>query len=959
MPVLDILTRQLDRALNDNPKLFEDLGLLYCVNETTETNVADNTGTLNIDEVIRNQPNIWLGTDVLRTNKKKKILLSDAEYLMYMEAFANGLLQIKTDGNGKIISIDQNNQPAEENREIQFVFAIWQILIQKGFAIYLWGTSQACLLEPIHTYRDFLTRFNPGDLQYDIADAEQVKKQLIEWGEIPNDWVLVDNRCSRDFFSEFMYVLFGEDTSNTIPEGVSTEDWDFCVAHIVELHISSLIGRSTSYKEVSKYAPKSCIKILNQLALEQDSNNTLFISNPYSNEMKQLNSFRTVFINNWSKYPFPLNEMNFTNTQNLTLRGYMQGPIIDLSRCNHLKNLDIQAIYGEVTRIILPKQDVLVNNRFDNKDIAINRLQQQQPQSSGITITKRQDQLNHANLSTNSITDTYLAQNIVQLFETYRFDTKTTRAADEAPLSCTLKFHCAGNPLSQQRHHMARYHIFNAINELGAYYNPSGSINCEVQGLDDSAFDQQKGQTNYVYGYDTVTLSPYEWIYLSNLEMNQALSLRKTILDRCKVAYFPDRDQYGIQLKTGTAKALDLEYCYRNDHNQKRPNDQQSQPTIPIISETIRADLDCYLTQLPIKEENQLAEILAYCADFKLDNPLKADVPDYLRPMLSQAGVCRHRAMACLMLCAYKKIPCRMVTNGIHAFVEIYDDPTHCWKTHDLGGAPADVSYSHPRPPNPISTADDFEEVQLSEPDKNPVHASDIENDDPDSIFKELFTKHLAFKATASADEVVELLSQQTHILVRYEVPQFAWNLNQRLLQHHLAKPNKTPRQYVYISDAKQMISLFEQVQITPDGKTEARMGPLKELIRNGGTLFINWSNFSAKETAIYKSILDDHPTLHDQSINNVRIISTEQVHEIKEDDSFYSRMRTIIRLPKALEVTISQITPTHNHMAIDESLENFEAIYLYEDAKNWLTALCGKPMVNVSGCPNYRRTYF
>lgn len=64
---------------------------------------------------------------------------------------------------------------------------------------------------------------------------------------------------------------------------------------------------------------------------------------------------------------------------------------------------------------------------------------------------------------------------------------------------------------------------------------------------------------------------------------------------------------------------------------------------------------------------------------------LPADQSLYQRLLLSQKGVCRHRAYSFLISARALGIPTRMVVNATHAFVEVLD-PTGAWRRVDLGG---------------------------------------------------------------------------------------------------------------------------------------------------------------------------------------------------------------------------------------------------------------------------------
>ena len=516
------------------------------------------------------------------------------------------------------------------------------------------------------------------------------------------------------------------------------------------------------------------------------------------------------------------------------------------------------------------------------------------------------------------------------------FDQRT--GSNQNNLRAERKFSQAGRPVGNI--HLARYDILNAVNEQGAYYVPGTPVPYSIPGLNDQTFSAQQQDPDYVYAHDNLTLTTSKWSYLPNLQMRTPLSTRAEVVDLCDMAYFPDRDQYGIKLKSGSPRTLDVEYAYHTDGEHAHP----SLPTIPTISSEVRDAMSNYISKLPLNESDGLTKILLYCATFSTENELKPEGPEYLRPMLSQAGVCRHRATACLMLCAYKHLPCRLVTNDTHAYVETFDEKTKCWKAHDLGGGVANIDYYDPRPVNRIKPDETLPAVvKVTKP--APAVALKAKNNETPALFTSLFKHETTLNQRLKPEDFIRFISDTHGILLRFQHSQFAWNLNRALMQHYLSQPSAVPGQYLYVHDPKQMKRLFSQFQIDDNGHAQELPGPLKELIRQKGLLLINWSDFSATETAIYKSMFDQIPTLHDQSVDKaLTIIGLEQQDRIKDDDSFYSRMRVILNLPSALETDISRPVNAPSSTVV---LDNVPSVYLYHDTQHWHDVLCGKPGVN------------
>lgn len=114
-----------------------------------------------------------------------------------------------------------------------------------------------------------------------------------------------------------------------------------------------------------------------------------------------------------------------------------------------------------------------------------------------------------------------------------------------------------------------------------------------------------------------------------------------------------------------------------------------------------------HLKKDAIKVNNELGEWLRksedFFSEFRINRlQLNASKPytgkDYLNEMHKQkVGACRHRAILFYQLLkeSFPNIPCRIIFNDLHAFVEIFIED---WVILDLGGYPAEIKINNDSP---------------------------------------------------------------------------------------------------------------------------------------------------------------------------------------------------------------------------------------------------------------------
>lgn len=288
-----------------------------------------------------------------------------------------------------------------------------------------------------------------------------------------------------------------------------------------------------------------------------------------------------------------------------------------------------------------------------------------------------------------------------------------------------------------------------------------------------------------------------------------------------------------------------------------------------------------------------LQEIIAYCRweegnkEIENDNnQTNSDVEQYrnmLKDMIvNKKGACRHRSIVAKMFCDYFQIPARIVENAnnpkslIHQYIEICTLEGK-WVGVDLGGHAVEIEFDEAPKANEqsenltIETNNEYTELFLRKSEwMNQL-----------TTFGEFFDKikdnrhHFLLRTNQAADE-------------RQYYAAFAEELGKR------------QQPFLYIDNAADLNQLLNPVEITTNAFKRIE-GPLAEMIRRGeGTLLINWSNFSDRERAIYKSLIDNPPNLNGQPLSkNIRVIGMMN-NNINANDVFLSRCHALT-LPPSL----------------------------------------------------------
>lgn len=313
-------------------------------------------------------------------------------------------------------------------------------------------------------------------------------------------------------------------------------------------------------------------------------------------------------------------------------------------------------------------------------------------------------------------------------------------------------------------------------------------------------------------------------------------------------------------------------------------------------------------------------------ASINIDDP---SVIDFMTCLFANAGVCEHRAKVFMVLANYFNVPARVVTNDVHAFVEYFDGKS--WSSLDLGGGRV----------HNFNTSnlwnDAASEIKQEQEKKECLEiASTISQEQPESkdTTVDLFPadeikldESVDFKTWSTA-----LLKLDDHPLLEFKDENDAFWLHSQLMA---CKENKIGENYFYIHQPSDFDKLLYQLKVDSNGDYQNTEGPLLKMLAKGpGTILINWSRFSERQIANYKSILDSTPTLQGHPLSkSIKIINISKAHT-EACSAFYSRTAPVIWPSK-----LSSIKEEYKEV---ETTKKEAAIDLYQ-SRNWENRLLGK----------------
>ncbi len=262
-----------------------------------------------------------------------------------------------------------------------------------------------------------------------------------------------------------------------------------------------------------------------------------------------------------------------------------------------------------------------------------------------------------------------------------------------------------------------------------------------------------------------------------------------------------------------------------------------------------------FLWDTTLTLNKKLTELITYCRNFEnsaLTSKEGTDLDILLRIISEKKGFCCHRAEAFVLLAQYLGIPARAIYNEQHAFCEIpygnSDEPQ--WNSIDLGGASG--------------------RKDLTPPELRASLFASIESES--SVMPNSYTALFqAYVQQQRLDSFDPLINKQYSLvpLIVLQAGQTACRVYQQLAHTLEQRGYHVQNDYFYIEGPEDLIRYVCPRQIK-NNQLRSIEGPLFPFIqaKEKKWLLINWSKFSAKALASYKSVLDRPPTFLGRSIS-------------------------------------------------------------------------------------------
>lgn len=301
--------------------------------------------------------------------------------------------------------------------------------------------------------------------------------------------------------------------------------------------------------------------------------------------------------------------------------------------------------------------------------------------------------------------------------------------------------------------------------------------------------------------------------------------------------------------------------------------------------------------------------------------------------MEERAGVCRHGATAFTAAAKEIGLTARLVTNDVHAFVEVFYN--NKWQRYDFGGQVNDVLETN----NDIwnegaveinEVIEDVKELISSENDTATVIELIKEaNEEKSNPFNIAANKVTSFK---NIQNYVENLLDQA---IRLDKKNILCIMSESQIEDFYLTLLKTNKNIYFISDLDK-VYLKNAIIVENDAKlADSKLG--KFLKQEQGVLLIDWSNRKNQHIG-FNSIIDEERRVEEQFFSKDIVVISVIKKGIEMGEDFYSRHKIVKYLPENLYL---ENMPTTAREADGE-------ITFYQD--DWQTKLFGKIKIAQTG---------
>ncbi|MBA3662284.1 MAG: hypothetical protein H0W64_11170 [Gammaproteobacteria bacterium] len=484
----------------------------------------------------------------------------------------------------------------------------------------------------------------------------------------------------------------------------------------------------------------------------------------------------------------------------------------------------------------------------------------------------------------------------------------------------------------------------------------------------------KKPMGDIYHGITTTRLKPNESLVLNGLSsQDQLIDISES--EKLNLSYCDNTDQFVISIKPGQHLAsIYLHYLITKDKEYEQSKilhavDDDHCPKLPpklhqAILKFINRNLYLPIVQKLIKaktKEDRLNIIINYCrnefANKELDDNKNNKISGLIEVIKEGRGSCRHRSAAAMALCHYFKIPARINKNSCHEFIEvpIINNNKTVWHGIDVGGSATKLKVEKNNFLNkaliPGNLAIPKKATDLPKEKGNGEHLKFNEKvwlGDHNSSSKEpnkptieeampLHDYHAYFwdnnawvNGVHNFDEFSDkIINHEKPTLLRTKQKNDAWHWHTAFYDYL----RKNHQQSTYIDNPDELKSLFETIKIE-NGEETTIDGPLKKMITQGsGTNIVNWTKFDPTQRVIYKSMMDQPPTLHGQSIaSNIHLVGLLP-ESIEANDVFVSRSDEV-NIPNQITTPNASSFPKREWLSEESFLDkNIKPVNLYHSS--------------------------
>lgn len=401
--------------------------------------------------------------------------------------------------------------------------------------------------------------------------------------------------------------------------------------------------------------------------------------------------------------------------------------------------------------------------------------------------------------------------------------------------------------------------------------------------------------------------------------------------------------------ETSDPENLEFKYSMRDNIYYVKTNCRYTQITfylfVPkiISSQTIAAELQPAINFYKAFKKDELC----------LENGREYTGQDLLNLLNQQkVGSCRHRAILFknFIDTHYPLMYCRIVTNHVHAFIELYSD--NQWNRIDLGGYPAQINYIESQMPSNSgpriklkakkqTDTEHSDNYDISEGD------SDDELDLSDDIqqFSSQLSQLRASDKKISLDELIGSIceTQQGNRLIECQTQE-----ELQCLQYNLQRTlnDKLPTYYVHKPDELHCMGPSFILLEDDSVEIQAHQHPLYRFLseNTSGCLIINYTHFSSEEYVAYNDMLDNTRALHGLVIpRKIRIIGLRLESDFTPEQDFYSRFNKIQSFPLITADPVEFPFQTTDEELESEAMMNQPYVIQLFNSQDWESLLLGK----------------